>query len=204
MLKEINKIKEKALFESNYFGGLLELEKLEKQWGKKNYFLLAKGVLSDHLAMISKNKKKEFYQKKAIAAYKKVLEKDPQNLKAYYGLGRVELHQKNFDEGLGWYRKALKLKPEARFNKLFYAVALFWAKKYKKAEEIFMYDYRNHKPSFLTVYNLFLLERELKNIEKEKLFSREALRLWKKKPKRIRESQFGKIWEKEIRKTKNL
>lgn len=194
-LEKINSIKQEALFEHSYQKGLLKLEKMEEKCGDKNYFLLAEGVLSDHLAMISKNKKKEFYQKKAIAVYRKVIEKDPENLKAYYGLGRIELHQGNFDKGLKWYKKALEIKPNARFNKLAYATALFWARKYKKAEQIFLADYKEYGSFFQTAYNLALVEEELKNNKKKIFFAREALRLWKKKPKKIRKSEFGKLWE---------
>ncbi len=199
MLKKINKIKEKYLFGNDYLGGLKELKKFEKKCGEKVYFLLCKGVFMDHLSMISKGPKSDFYENKAIEIYKTILKKAPKNIKAYYGLGRIDLHKKRFNEGLRWYIKALRLKPKSRFNKLSYAVALFWAKKYDKAEKILMDDYKNHGPSFMTVYNLFLLEKKLKKTKNKNFFAQEAFRLWKKKSKKIRESKLGRVWEKEIR-----
>jgi superkiller protein 3 len=59
-----------------------------------------------------------FKQKKldeAIAAYRKVIQLDPQNVYAYNDLGNALKDQKKLDEAIAAYRKAIELDPNFGF-----------------------------------------------------------------------------------------
>lgn len=197
--KRINKIFTQSLFSGEYNKGISQLEALEKKTENNILFLSSLGLLYDHLAMESEGRKKALYERKAKGFYTKILKLKPNDPRSYKGFGRIAFHSNKYKEGIDWYRKALEVKSKTRYNKLDFAVALIWGKKYNEAKKILLADWSKYGPSFKVAYNLTYLAKETKNKSLAKRFSKEAMRLWKKKPKEIRNSTMGKMWEEYIK-----
>lgn len=93
-----------------------------------------------------------FGYKDAIELYKKILEKDKQNVEATEKLADCYRLTSNAKSAETAYKKAIKLNPQNDILKFYYAKALMSNEKYEEALKYFN-EYKTAKPSDILVYN---------------------------------------------------
>ncbi len=118
------------------------------------------GTLYDHLAVKTRSaNKSRFYLQKAEMLYRELLKKNPKNLFAFYGMGRIALKKGEKENALKYAMKARKERnalPVKQRGALLIAYICGYFNELKRAEMWYKRDIQEiGKPDFGSWHNLF-------------------------------------------------